>query len=123
MCGWRRRLHRGVDSSGRSALRSPHLPGPPLPPPPSPPHWERRENDNKKLLFQALPPSLHRKSGGSKTQFLFVFLPPLPVRGGGRGRERRAGVVRAGRGRGGGRGRREGRSPSGRQPHPHLRRP
>src|SRR5262245_8742992 len=71
-------INRGAPPSGhrfpdRPALRTLTPPSPSLTPPPFPSHRER---------------------GGFKRLF-FVVLPPLPVRGEGRGRERRAGEVRA----------------------------
>src|SRR5215203_4379080 len=38
---------------------------------------------------------LHFDMAGDSTPLVFILLPPLPVRAGGRGRERRAGEVRA----------------------------
>src|SRR5262245_50374922 len=79
--------------SGPSPARALTPPTPSLPPPPSPPHRESPHSPNPLSPAPFLPPSPGER--GLQESIFLVFLPPLPVRGGGRGRERRAGEVRA----------------------------
>src|SRR5262245_7295644 len=90
------------------ALRRPALrtltPRPPLPPPPFPPHRERgRKRGWRRVVAAVLRgrrfPFRVPTDGGYERASVVAVLPPLPVRAGGRGRERRAGEVRGAGGR------------------------